>query len=273
MVMPGRLAPSSGLITCTMPRRASRMPNSSTPNSAAFCSSCRTCLAAASTCIGMLPNTCSLRVGVEWSMVARVRSGRRTPILSERSMLNACGEVTSWMRCKSTYSTAGVSAVSGSTSCARQTLSNSVLGVTGPSRFGRFQPGHAGAELSADFLDRVAEVGLHQLRVLAPPVLGLGNPLARELALLDFAEDLLHLPLGRLVHDARTAGEISILGRLADEAMHLGDAALMQQVDDELELVQAFIIGHRRLIAGLDQRLVTLDHELGGAPAEHGLLT
>src|SRR5580698_3068443 len=198
-------------------------------------------------------------------MVARVRCGRRTPIPRERSTLNACGEVTSWMRCKSTYSTAGVSAVSGSTSCARQTLSKSVLGVTGASCLGGFQPRHARAQLRADFLDRVAEVGLEQLRVLAPPVLGLGNPLARELALLDFGQDLLHLPLGRLVHDARTAGEISVLGRLADEAVHLGDAALVQQVDDELELVQALIVGNRRLIAGLDQRLVTLDHELGGA--------
>jgi hypothetical protein len=35
-------------------------------------------LAAASTLIGTLPNTCSLLVGVEWSMVASVRSGRRT---------------------------------------------------------------------------------------------------------------------------------------------------------------------------------------------------
>src|ERR1700735_773897 len=144
-------------------------------------------------------------------MVARVRCGLRTPIPSDRSTLNACGEVTSWMRCKSTYSTAGVSAVSGSTSCARQTLSNSVLGVTGTSRLGGFQPGHARAQLRAHFLDRVAEGGLEQLRVLAPSVLGLGNPLAGKLALLDFAEDLLHLPLGRLVHDARTAGEISIL--------------------------------------------------------------
>jgi hypothetical protein len=65
MVMPGCVAPSSGLMTCTMPRRASRMPNSSTPNSAAFCSSWRTCLAAASTLIGTLPNTWSVLVGVE----------------------------------------------------------------------------------------------------------------------------------------------------------------------------------------------------------------
>jgi len=95
MVMPGCVAPISGLMTCTMPRRASRIPNSSTPNSAAFCSSWRTCFAAASTLIGTLPNTWSVLVGVEWSMVARVRSGRRTGSPRLFSTLNACGEVTS----------------------------------------------------------------------------------------------------------------------------------------------------------------------------------
>jgi hypothetical protein len=35
--------------------------------------------------IGAPPNTCSVRVGVEWSMVASVRSGRRTLSLRSRS--------------------------------------------------------------------------------------------------------------------------------------------------------------------------------------------
>ncbi len=95
MVMPGCVHPSSGLMTCTMPRRASRMSNSSTPNSAALLSSCRTCFAAASTLMGILPNTCSVTVGVEWSMVAKVLSGRRTRRSSDFRTLNACGEVTS----------------------------------------------------------------------------------------------------------------------------------------------------------------------------------
>ena len=155
------------------------------------------------------------------------------------------------------YRTAGVSGVSGTTSCAVQTLSNSVLGAhglrRGASGLAGFQPGHARAQLRADFFDRVAEVRLQELRVLAPPVLGLGNPLAREFALLDFRQDLFHLLLGGLVDDARPAREIAVLGGLADEAVHLGDAALVQQIDDQLELVQALVIGDRGLIAGLDQ--------------------
>ena len=40
-------------------------------------------------------------VGVEWSVVAMVRSGRRTFNPRRRRPSNACGEVTSWTRCRS----------------------------------------------------------------------------------------------------------------------------------------------------------------------------
>ena len=98
------------------------------PNSAQFRSSCRICFAAESMVMGAPPNTCSVRVGVEWSIVARVRSGRRTFRPRSRRALNACGEVTSCVRCRSTNITAGVSADCGRTSWADQTFSNSVRG-------------------------------------------------------------------------------------------------------------------------------------------------
>ena len=41
-------------------------------------------------------------VGMEWSIVATVRSGRRTLRPRARSPVKACGEVTSWTRCRST---------------------------------------------------------------------------------------------------------------------------------------------------------------------------
>ena len=49
------------------------------------------------------------------------------------------------------------------------------------------------------------------------PRLFSADPLARELALLDFLEDLLHLLLGAVVDDARAAGEVAVLGGVADE--------------------------------------------------------
>ena len=105
-VMPGCVSPSSGPMMCTMPRWRWVRPSSSMPNPAQLTSSSSTCRRAASSAIGMPPNTWLVRVGVEWSMVASVRSGRRTLRPRSRSSANACGEVTSWT------SSAGVSAVS-----------------------------------------------------------------------------------------------------------------------------------------------------------------
>ena len=78
IVWPGCVAPSSGPMMCTMPRFGSRMPNSSTPNSAQFFSSSRIWFAALSIRMGTRPNSWSASVGVEWSSVASVRSVRRT---------------------------------------------------------------------------------------------------------------------------------------------------------------------------------------------------
>src|ERR1700677_3936043 len=125
------------------------------------------------------------------------------------------------------YSTAGVSAVSASTSCALQTLSKSVRALMA-SRLCGFQPGHAGTQLRPDLLDGMRQVGLQQFGILGPAAFVFGDPLAREFTLLDFPEDLAHFLLGRLVDDARAAGQIAVFGSLADEAMHLGDSALVQ---------------------------------------------
>src|ERR1700728_3284908 len=115
-------------------------------------------------------------------MVASVRSGRRTGRRSERSALKACGEGTSCTRCRSMYRTAGVSAVSGTTSCAFQIFSNSVLGViASPSSLGGLEPGHSRAQLRTDFFDRMVEIDLQELGVLATAALRLGHPLPRAL--------------------------------------------------------------------------------------------
>ena len=48
-----------------------------------------------------------LKVGMLWSIVATVLSGRRTRRPRARRPVKACGEVTSWIRCRSIYRTAG----------------------------------------------------------------------------------------------------------------------------------------------------------------------
>lgn len=54
---------------------------------------------------------------------------------------------------------------------------------------------------------------------------------------------------------------------------HVGDAAFIDQVDDQLHFVQALEISHFRRIAGLDQRLETGADEFDQAAAENDLLT
>ncbi len=102
MVMPGWVRPSSGPMTCTMPCPLLPRACSSMPKSAQFFSSCGDLRAAALSSTGILPSLPRGVVGVEWSIVATVRVGRRTLSPVSRSQVKAWGEVTSWIRCRST---------------------------------------------------------------------------------------------------------------------------------------------------------------------------
>ena len=103
-------------------------PSSSTPNSAQLRSSCATWRAADSIAIGAPPKTCSVRVGRGVIHGGEGASGRRTFSPRSRSTVKACGEVTSWTRCRSMYSTAGRVGASRARPRARsQTFSNSVF--------------------------------------------------------------------------------------------------------------------------------------------------
>src|SRR3954447_24607021 len=92
------------------------------PNSAALASSVSTCLRLSSSLMSFAMGVPS--VGVLWSAVASVRSGRRTVRPARRRASKACGLVTSWTRRRSMNSSPGA------TSWASQSLSNSVLGIS-----------------------------------------------------------------------------------------------------------------------------------------------
>ena len=97
IVMPGWVRPSCGPTTWTMPWSRSPSGCSRTPNSSAFLRSVSTWVRETGSLIGLSQS----RVGTLWSSVAMVRSGRRTVRPLSRSPSNACGLVTSWMRCRS----------------------------------------------------------------------------------------------------------------------------------------------------------------------------
>jgi hypothetical protein len=85
-------------------------------------------------------------------------------------------------------------------------------------------------------------------------------------------EDLLHLGAGLLVDDPGAAGVVAELGGVGDAVAHVVEAALIDQVDDELQLVEALEVGALGLVAGLDQGLEAHLDQGADAAAEDDLL-
>ena len=75
-----------------------------------------------------------------------------------------------------------------------------------------------------------------------------------------------------VVDDARAAGVVAILGGVGDGVAHVAQAALIDQVDDELQFVQALEVGDFGGVAGFDQGLEAGADQFADAAAEHGLL-
>ena len=98
------------------------------------------------------------------------------------------------------------------------------------------------------------------------------DEVAREATRLDVGQHLLHARLDALIDHPRPALEISVLSGVRHRIAHVRDAALVDQVDDELDLVDALEVRHLRRVAGLHQSLVAGHHERGQPPAQHGLL-
>src|SRR5690606_37629775 len=79
--------------------------------------------------------------------------------------------------------------------------------------------------------------------------------------------------LAGLFRDDLGAGLVfAELGVVGDRVIHVGDAALVDQVDDQLELVEALEIGHFGRVAGFHQGVEAGLDQLDGAAAQHGLL-
>ena len=72
--------------------------------------------------------------------------------------------------------------------------------------------------------------------------------------------------------DPRAARVVAVLGGVGDRVAHPRQAALVHQVDDQLQLVQALEVRDLRLVAGLDERLEPGLDQRRGAAAEHRLL-
>jgi hypothetical protein len=86
-------------------------------------------------------------------------------------------------------------------------------------------------------------------------------------------KDLAHGLAALFVDDARAADVIAPLGCIRNAVAHVGKAATIDEVDDELELVEDFEVGALGLVAGFDEGLESALDEGADAAAEDGLLT
>ena len=121
----------------------------------------------------------------------------------------------------------------------------------------RVDPGHQFAEFPADDFDWVILVLFAEgLEVLAAGF-GFVDPFFGERAVLYFLQDPLHLLFGFGGDDTGATGVVAVLGGVGDAVAHVVEAALVKEVDDELELVHAFEVGHLGLVAGFDERFET----------------
>src|SRR5271157_6648136 len=98
------------------------------------------------------------------------------------------------------------------------------------------EEGHHGAQLSADFLNRLIFSRFTHSEEVLPSGAVLRQPGAREFAALDLAEDLLHLLACFFGDDPGPARVVAVFGRVGDGVAHITEAAFIDKVDDQLEL-------------------------------------
>src|SRR6266545_8221387 len=134
------------------------------------------------------------------------------------------------------------------------------------------EPRHHGPQALAHGFDGVLTVPLPELVEPGESPGGLAHPLLGERAGADLGQDRSHLLAGPLVHHPRAPGVVPVLGGVRHRVPHPPQPALVHEVDDELQLVEALEVRDLRLVAGVDERLEPRLHQRGHAAAQHRLL-
>ena len=127
--------------------------------------------------------------------------------------------------------------------------------------------------LLAGDLDGVLGVLLAQALEFLVATLDVGDEPLDEAAVLNVLEDGAHPVLGVGVDDARTGDVAAELRGVGHRVVHPGDATLVHQVDDQLELVQHLEVRHLGGVSRLDHDVEAGLDQFLGAAAQHGLLT
>ena len=93
-----------------------------------------------------------------------------------------------------------------------------------------------------------------------------------EGAVLNVGQNFLHVVLDVGADHTRAGDVVAVLGRVGARPALLRQAALVDEVHDELHLVAHLEVGHLRLVSRLDERFEAVLDELGDAAAQNGLL-
>ena len=99
-----------------------------------------------------------------------------------------------------------------------------------------------------------------------------GDPLTGEFAVLDALQHFLHRLAGLLGDHLSAAGVIAVFRGVANGIAHVIETALINQVDDQLQLMETFEVGDFGLVARVDESLKSGFDQLAYAAAQDGLL-
>src|SRR5699024_5695917 len=146
----------------------------------------------------------------------------------------------------------------------------------GLSSFGasvNLNPAHQVAQLLTSLLDRVIIVGSTQTLEFLVATLNISQQTLGEGAVLDISQDVLHALLGTSIDNAWAGDVATELSGVRYRVVHVADAALEHEVNNQLELVQNLEVRHLWLVASFGQNLKTGLDQFLGATAQNCLLT
>src|SRR5699024_7090297 len=117
-------------------------------------------------------------------------------------------------------------------------------------------------------LDWVIVVGSTQVFQFLVAAFNVGQQTLGEGAVLNIRQDVLHALLGSSVDNAWAGDVATELSGVRDRVVHVANAALEHEVNNQLELVQNLEVGHFWLVASFGQNLETSLNQFLGSRSE-----
>ncbi len=130
---------------------------------------------------------------------------------------------------------------------------------------------HHAPQCAADLFDLMLAVCRTHPGEVRPAGMVFLDPFLGERAAADVVEQFAHGGAGVVGDDAASGDIIAPFCRIADRVAHVVEAALIEQVDDQLQFVHTLEVRDLGLIASLDQRVEARLDQFRHTTAQHGL--